>query len=162
MFGKDKRHWVNWKHIITYFALASSPLPSDSELASYRVALTDAGEDQRISLSEFLKVSTWFDKSEGKPDRKLLAAWQADKERNQLSSDYESDEDEEADLEDRVDSGRLHAVKTILFNAHRVNTGEDYLEIPQFIDALIQMASKAGASAGSTFGDVLLRQATDE
>ena len=145
MFGKDKRHWVNWKSIVSAFALASSALPSDSELAGYRVALTEAGTDQRISQAEFLKVSTWFDKSEGKPDRKLLAVWQEEKQRNQLSSDYESDEDDETDLEDRIDSGRLHAVKRILFNTHRVNTGEDYLEIPQFIDALIQLVSKAGA-----------------
>lgn len=152
MFGKDKRHWVNWKSILTFFALASSALPSDSELASYRVALTDAGQDQRISLADFIKVSTWFDKSEGKPDRKLLATWQEEKQRNALSSDYESDEDDETDLENRIDSGRLHAVKTILYNTHRVNTGEDYLEIPQFIDALIQMASKAGNIDGAPEG----------
>ena len=50
MFGKDKRNWVNWKNILTYFALLSSELPSDGELAKYRVSLTDAGEDQKISL----------------------------------------------------------------------------------------------------------------
>jgi hypothetical protein len=155
MFGKDKRHWVNWKSIVTFFALASSNLPSDAELAGYRVALTDAGKDQRISLAEFLQVSTWFDKSEGKPDRKLLATWQEERQRKALSSDYDSDEDEE-DLEDRLDSGRLQGVKTILFNTHRVNTGEDYLEIPQFIDALIQMVSSVGGEE-ATFGDRLLR-----
>ena len=155
MFGKDKRHWVNWKSIVTFFALTSSNLPSDAELARYRVALTDAGKDQRVSLAEFLQVPTWFDTAEGKPDRKLLATWQEEQQRNQLSSDYESDEDEE-DLEDRLDSGRLQAVKTILFNTHRVNTGEDYLEIPQFIDALIHMVSSVGGQE-CTFGDRLLR-----
>jgi len=84
MFGKDKRHWVNWKSIVTFFALASSNLPSDAELASYRVALTDAGKDQRVSLAEFLQVPTWFDKFEGKPDRTLLATWQEERQRKQL------------------------------------------------------------------------------
>ena len=83
MFGKDKRHWVNWKSILTFFALASSPLPSDSELASYRVALTDAGQDQRICLADFIKVQTWFDKFEGKPDRKLLSTWNEEHQRKQ-------------------------------------------------------------------------------
>lgn len=157
MFGKDKRHWVNWKSIVTFFALSTSALPTDAELAAYRVALTEAGSDQRISLADFIKVPTWFDKTEGKPDRKLLQTWQAEKEQQRLLDDYESDEDEDADPENRIDTTRLQAIKTILFNTHRANTGEDYLEIPQFIDALIQMASKAAASEGQTFGDVLLR-----
>ena len=69
-------------------------------------------------------------------------------------SDYESDEDDDGDFENKIDTSRLNAVKTILFNTHRVNTGEDYLEIPKFIDALIHMTSSK--NQGKTFGDILL------
>jgi hypothetical protein len=50
MFGKDRRNWVNWKNLITSFALLSTEIPSEAELAQYRVALTDAGDEQKISL----------------------------------------------------------------------------------------------------------------
>ena len=69
-------------------------------------------------------------------------------------SDYESDEDDEENFENKIDTERLQSVKRILFNAHRVNTGEDYLEIPQFIDTLIHITSSK--PAGKTFGEILL------
>lgn len=55
-------------------------------------------------------------------------------------SDYESDEDEE-EIENRLDKERLVSIKTVLFNTHRVNTGADKLSIPAFIDILTQVST---------------------
>ena len=74
LFG-GKRAWVNWKYLLTYFSLLGSQVPTASELAEYRVALTQKGQNQEISCSDFVKVPAWFDKYEGRPDHSLLAQW---------------------------------------------------------------------------------------
>ena len=51
------RTWVNWKKIMTFFVLISSPIPCESELAEYRVRLTDNGENQFINKAQFIMVS---------------------------------------------------------------------------------------------------------
>jgi len=43
LFG-GKRAWINWKYLLTYFSLLGSQVPTASELAEYRVALTEKGE----------------------------------------------------------------------------------------------------------------------
>lgn len=62
-------------------------------------------------------------------------------------SDYESDEDEE-EIENRLDKKRLRAIKTVLFNTHRANTGADKLSIPAFINILTQISTN---NEGKTF-----------
>lgn len=148
-----KRGWVNWKSLLTVFALLSSPLPSVQELAQYRVALTEHSENQEISCQAFVDVPCWFDMHEGKPSANMSAQWQAERDALHEQSDFDSDDEEQ--LENRLDRDRLTSIKTVLFNIHRVNTGADKLRIPTFIDLLTKLVSDAGDS--HTFGNVLTK-----
>ena len=56
-------------------------------------------------------------------------------------SDIDSDEDESGNVEGRLDTERLTGMKSILFNVHRVKTGENKLSIPQLMDRLSELSS---------------------
>ena len=47
------------------------------------------------------------------------------------------------DGKQRLDEERLKDIKSLLFDIHRVSTGEDKLHIPSFIDALIQASNQS-------------------
>ena len=51
------RAWVDWKQVMTLFTLVNSPIPSEATLGDLRVKLTDLGENQYVSCSQFVKVS---------------------------------------------------------------------------------------------------------
>jgi len=125
---------------MSYFSLLNSPTPSEKELASMRVKLTDAGENQYITKKAFLKTDFWFDQYEGKPDVALEAQWAADK-RAKNSESSEESSDEEENRHHKLDFARLEAVKNVLFDIHRVNNGEDKLYIPDFVDFFIEAAN---------------------
>lgn len=71
--------------------------------------------------------------------------WNADKlkKRQELGEESESDEDEDAEFKSKLDEERLSQIKGILFDIHRVCTGEDKLYIPEFIDALLEASNIA-------------------
>jgi len=43
--AKEQRQWLNWKTVMTHFALLNTKLPSGEELEAYKVNLTSKGED---------------------------------------------------------------------------------------------------------------------
>ena len=53
-----------------------------------------------------------------------------------MDSDYESENDNDDDLGGRLDDKKLKNIKTLLFNTHRVKTGEDKLNIGEFIGTI--------------------------
>lgn len=144
------RKWVNWKHIMTFFALIGTPVPTEKDLGALRVQLSENG--QNVTRNEFINNKFWFDEYEGKPDSALEAQWLLEKKAQQELSDYDS-EDEENQLP-RYDTDRIREIKDLLFDIFRVNTGEDKLSVPEFIDHLIECSSKAH---GDTFGSSLFK-----
>jgi hypothetical protein len=58
-------------------------------------------------------------------------------------SDYDSDEDESGNVEGRLDTERLLGIKSILFNVHRVKTGENKLQISHLIQRLGEICSRS-------------------
>ena len=144
--------WVDWKMALTYFALLNSPFPSETELASLRVRLTDAGENQSVTKEQFCLVDFWFDPYEGRPDAALVAKWAAERAARSEGAEFESseEEDEAGEGEARpkqLDKARLLEIKQLLFDIYRVSTGEDKLVIPDFINALIEHRVEDGAAA---------------
>lgn len=135
---------------MTYFALFSSPVPSEKDLGSLRVKLSESG--QVISREDFLAIKFWFDETEGKPDSILEAKWEAEKKALQELSDYDSEDEE--NQQPRFDTDRIVEIKNLLFDIYRVNTGEDQISVPDFIDSLIQCCSKANSE---TFGQSLFK-----
>lgn len=54
------RTWVDWKKIMTFFVLLGSPIPNESEIADYRVKLSDQGQKQFVNKSQFVMVSRFI------------------------------------------------------------------------------------------------------
>ena len=69
--------------------------------------------------------------------------------RREQEDDYDSD-DEEMDGKPagRLDADRLLKVKQLLFDIHRVGTGQNSLHVPAFIDALIEASNQVDQSKG--------------
>jgi len=73
----------------------NSPTPSEKELGTLRVKLTDAVTGGFISKKDFVAQSFWFDQYEGKPDAALEAEWAAEKRDRSVGSEYDSEDDED-------------------------------------------------------------------
>jgi len=59
-------------------------------------------------------------------------------------------------MKQRLDEDRLCQIKSLLFDIHRVSTGEDKLYIPSFIDALLEASNLAfDVKDAQFFGDSL-------
>ena len=159
---------------MTFFALLPSCIPNEKDLAQLRVKLTDIGYNQCVTKIEFKTVSKlffsynffriqtnfWFDGFEGKPDSALEAKWLAEKKlKSEQSEEYDSEEEEDTAMGStqgsrrQLDSDRVMAIKDLLFDIHRVHTGEDKLSIPEFIDFLIQVSTTYQNC--DTFGNAL-------
>jgi hypothetical protein len=67
-------------------------------------------------------------------------------------SDYESDDDE---TETRLDTDRIQEIKSLLFDIYRVNTGEDLIDVEEFLREFRECVQKA---QGETFGAFLSTQ----
>lgn len=154
---QGSRSWVNWKKIVSFFALLNSPTPSEKELGSLRVKLTDAGEEGFISKKDFAAQGFWFDQYEGKPDAALEAEWAAERRNKSVESEYDSEDEEDQSKNTKLDTKRLQAIKELLFDVHRVNTGEDKLSVADFVDFFIEASNQAeeNKQSGPTFGDQL-------
>lgn len=143
---------------MTFFVLLNSPIPTEKELADLRVKLTDEGEDQMIDSEKFKTVSFWFDQSEGKPSPTLEAKWLAEKHQKRLESGEETESEEEDDEANgiRLDLERLVEIKALLFDIHRISTGEDRLSVQHFVETLVEAGNMASAVQGAvTFSDSL-------
>jgi hypothetical protein len=55
---------VNWRQLATFITLLRSPLPTDSELESYKKSLVGS-----VDKKAFLAAKAWFDKTEYSQDR---------------------------------------------------------------------------------------------
>jgi len=105
----------------------------------------------------FFQTPAWFDQYEGKPDQALVNLWiEESKQKAMEDSDYDSDEDESGGVEGRLDVERLQGIKDILFNVHRVKTGENKLCIPQLIERLAELSASLDNS--KTFSEALFSQ----
>ena len=101
-------------------------------------------------------MQSFYDRVEGQPDQKLVAQWTEEKrQRAAADSDYDSDEDPEGDIQNRLDTNKLEQIKTLMFNTHRVKTGEDKLHIPSLMQALQELSS---GSQDKTFSQVLFNE----
>ena len=54
----NSREWVSWKQVMLHLLLINSTLPTEKELATLRVNLSEAGEAQMVDKEAFRKVST--------------------------------------------------------------------------------------------------------
>lgn len=145
--------WVDWKMALTFFALLNSPFPGETDLASLRVKLSDAGENQSVNREQFCQVEFWFDQHEGKPDAALLAKWAAEK-AARAGDDESSEEEDDGTRPKQLDKARLLEIKQLLFDIYRVPTGEDKLVVPDFIDALIE--HKVEDNGTTKYGEYIL------
>ena len=75
-----------------------------------------------------IQTRAWFDSAEGQPDAQLLERWAEEQRIKSQDSDFDS-EDEENNSRQKLDQDRLGCIKEILFNLHRVKTGEDKLSV---------------------------------
>jgi len=60
----------------------------------------------------------------------LEAMWHAEKMKKKQEAGEESDSDDDEAQSQRLDEDRLCHIKTLLFDIHRVSTGEDKVHIP--------------------------------
>jgi len=63
----DKRVFVDWKMVMTVFALFMSAVPTTAQLGEY-VQNLKACNSTLVSLESFLQVKAWFDITEGAHD----------------------------------------------------------------------------------------------
>jgi len=68
--------------------------------------------------------------------------------RREEEDDFDSDEEMDGKPAGRLDADRLLKVKQLLFDIHRVGTGQSLLNVPAFIDALIECSNQADQSKG--------------
>lgn len=65
----DKRVFVDWKMVMTVFALFMSTVPTTTQTNEYVENLKSAcSSNNLVSLDNFLQVKAWFDITEGALD----------------------------------------------------------------------------------------------
>jgi hypothetical protein len=86
----------------------------------------------------------------------LEAKWLAERKAAHAETDSDEDEDESpvgrSSISKKLDYERIKGVKALLFDIHRVKSGEDLLNVPEFIDFLIELSEMGG---DTTFGNAL-------
>ena len=83
----------------------------------------------------------------------MQSRWEAERAARQEESEYDDEDDDQEGKAKRIDTERVQKIKELLFDLYRVATGEDKLQIPDFIDALIEQTSLAGNA--EKYGDFL-------
>lgn len=64
----DKRVFVDWKMVMTVFALFMSTVPTTAQTTEYVQSLSACSSNNLVSLENFLQVKAWFDTTEGALD----------------------------------------------------------------------------------------------
>lgn len=126
---------VDWKLIFAMMLLASSQVASDVNLETYKERLIANSKDGLISLSSFIDVDAWFDRTEGATSvSKLLRAVNSSAESEDEQEDTEEDVQKAAETSKLVRE-RLTTVKRLMWQAFK-RTNDDGLRIEEYIQAL--------------------------
>lgn len=145
----ESKAFVNWKQAMTYFTLMNSNVPSEQYLADLQAQLSEISDTGFLTREQFLNTELWFDEVEGKPDSELVAQWEEALRVKKLQQDSDDESEDEEDLATKLDEKRLSEVKELIFDIHRVATGEDLMSVSDFVGFL--RSSRTG-SAKKSYG----------
>jgi len=136
---EERSTFVNWKKVFLLFALASSSLPSDSQLQTYGQELAYYGNC--ISLEDFQNADAWFDTTESAntPSQMIKAT---------APSVSASEEEQEV-----FDTKRLKQLKKLIWQAVK-RTNEEGIRAGDFVK-LIRDIKTLGVGNEQTFGDLI-------
>jgi hypothetical protein len=109
-YGSTKeREMINWKKIMTMFALIMSPMPDLETIDKYEEQLMQQGGEIINSAEQMAKVPAWFDDFEVIIEDPIAIIMQPA---------ADSDEDEEEAANRNKDFKRLASIKHLLFKIH--------------------------------------------
>lgn len=131
---------MNWKKIFLLFALASSSLPSDSQLQTYGQELAYYGNS--ISLDDFLNADAWFDTTESAntPSQMIKA----------VATSVSATSEEEQEV---FDTKRLKELKKLIWLAVK-RTNEEGIRSSDLVK-LIRDIKTLSMGSEQTFGDLV-------
>ncbi len=130
----EQREMINWKNIMTMFALIMSPIPDLESIDKYEADLLTSGDGGVLHTPDQLsKIPAWFDDFEVLTENPVAIT---------LQPTNDSDEDDEDEAANRnKDQARLAAIKGMLFKIHQSNT--QVVKVKEYIQSIREVTELA-------------------
>ena len=132
--GTLERIFVDWRRILTAFALGAGPLPTQADKDALFGEIREARSENTstVSLKAFQKINAWFDKTESTIVRNAAGKLLSDAEMAKIE---QVDSDESDDEDEKIDTERVRDLKQLLFETYRV-PNRDEIEAEEVISEI--------------------------